>query len=289
MRVNKNKSNKSKNFSVEKYIGVSLSGPKKSNTSLAIIESYVKEKKVFLSHLIVEVGEDLKNSSDTRLIHLLKENSSHLKGIAVDAPLMAPKCMRCSLKCPGIENCTEEEIVWLKKWRKKREPKKRPNKWFSPYLERCVENYLSTELETEFNPDHAWGSNKAPLYARAHFLRRRFHSVLWKEVNPKLSLWRLGKAMHVRESDLKGYRHPITGEESRALFLDELIKSDKIFIYNQDLKKMIRDAYAFESFINAFTLYLDSQGLVEKKPKGFPKSEAWILFPQSLSKFFEQN
>lgn len=280
MRPNRTKTPSKNQFKVNKYLGISLTGPKKSNTCITILEEYQKENKIFLSQLFTEIGEDTKNSSDTKLIQIIQQESKNLKYIAVDAPLVPPKCMRCELKCPGIEKCDEEEILWLKKWRKKREPKKRPNKWFSPYLERCVENYLSTEIDYDLNPDHAWGSNKAPLYARAHFLLKRLAKFKCYEVNPKLSIWRLGKALHVRESDLKAYRHPVSGEESRAAFMDELVKQNIIFIYNQDLKKLVKDTYAFESFINAFCLLLYDKKLTEARPKNFPKHEPWILFPQ---------
>lgn len=281
MRSKKGRALKS-NFLVNKYLGLSLSGPKKANTCVAVIEEYVKEGKIFLSKIYNEIGEDLKISSDTKLVDIIKSEFSNIKAIGVDAPLEPPKCMRCSLKCPGIEKCDEDEIIWLKKWRKKREPKKRPNKWFSPYLERCVENYLSLELEFEVNPDHAWGSNKAPLYARLLFIKKRLEGLKWFEVLPVLSVWRIGKSIHVRESDLKSFKHPVNGEEARSSFMEELLKQDKIFIYNQDLKKIIKDAHVFESFINAFTVYLAAHNKTEPVPKGFPKNEPWVLFPKAF-------
>ena len=96
-----------------------------------------------------------------------------LESIAFDVPLQLPKCIRCQLKCPGYEVCQEPEIKWLRKFYISRNLKKKPMRGFTPYTERCVDNYMRTELEEVFHPPHALGANAAPLTARAYYISRR--------------------------------------------------------------------------------------------------------------------
>jgi hypothetical protein len=157
--------------------------------------------------------------------------------------------------------------------------KKRPKKLFTPYTQRCIEMYFQTELEDVFHLHHAMGSNSAPLLARAHFIRRRLNSDCI-EVYPKLSFWRIGKAMGIMRSQLKSHRTAFGGDESRAQFLQILNDHDIAFIYNQDSNQMIENSHAFEAFLCGFTAYLKFRGLNEKRPSDFPEDEAWIEFPK---------
>ena len=80
--------------------------------------------------------------------------------------------MRCRLKCPGHEKCKEPEIKWMWSRHRKLDKVKRPNKIFTPYTERCSEQYILSEIDADIFPDHALGSNRAPLAARAIYLKR---------------------------------------------------------------------------------------------------------------------
>ena len=123
-------SSKGRGFKVIKYAGLTLGGGKGRKTCLSILEYYVKEKKLFLSELHENIQETAKVSADTLIIKILEQNKKNLKLVALDAPLMMPKCIRCRLKCPGHEKCQEPEIRWMWKQHKKRAPSKRPNKIF---------------------------------------------------------------------------------------------------------------------------------------------------------------
>lgn len=187
--------------------------------------------------------------------------------------------MRCRLKCPGYEACRESEIQWMWKHYRELNKQRKPKKLFTPYTERCVEMHVAQGLEQSFSVNHALGSNLAPLTARAAFISRRL-KVKTIEVMPKVSLWRIGQALHVGKSHLLFHRHSVSGEESRRIFLSRLVEKDLVFLYDQDMRTMVENNQAFEAFLVAFTAVLHSQGLCESRPKGFPRSEDWVAIPQ---------
>jgi hypothetical protein len=266
------------NFKVIKFAGLTLGGGKGRKTCLSLLEYYVREKKLFLSQLHEGIEESVKISSDTQIVKLLEKQGDSLHTVGVDAPLILPKCLRCRLQCPGHEKCQEPEIRWMWKLHKIRDPKKRPNKVFTPYTERCVEQWICNEISPELVPDHAFGSNRAPLSARALYLKRRIKSRL-VEVIPRLSVWQLGQEMGMRKNHLLLYKQMARGANIRQRFLDRWSEEGLSFIYHRDFKAMVKDTYAFDSFICAYTAYLNYKGLCEKRPKNFPKSEAWVSFP----------
>jgi predicted nuclease with RNAse H fold len=157
--------------------------------------------------------------------------------------------------------------------------KGRPRKLFTPYTERCVEQLLATEFDEPFHVQHAMGANMAPLTARAHYINRRL-KVKAIEVFPKLSLWRIGGALHIQKSHLKNHKHQFGGEESRMAILKELVRREIAFLYEQDVRLMVESGNAFDAFICALTAVLKFKGQCEKKPKGFPVSEGWIEIPK---------
>ncbi len=275
-------SSRRKPFKVIKFAGLTLGGGKGRKTCLCILEYFVKEKKLFLAELHDGIEESLKISSDTQIIRTLDKLGPSVHSVGIDAPLVFPKCLRCRLKCPGHEKCNEPEIKWMWRNYKKRSPKKRPNKIFTPYTERCVEQYINTEISDEVAPDHAFGSNRAPLGSRAMYLKRRISHGKVLEVLPRLSVWRLGQNMGFKKNQLLLYKQLARGPSVRQKFLDQWSEEGLSFIYHRDFKLMVKDSFAFDSFICAYTAFLNYKGLCEKRPKNFPRSEAWIAFPKEL-------
>lgn len=269
-----------RDFKVIKYAGLTLGGGKGRKTCLSILEYYVKEKKLFLSELHENIEEELKISADTKIIKILEAQKKDLKLVAIDAPLVMPKCVRCRLKCPGHEKCQEPEIRWMWKIHKQRSPKKRPNKIFTPYTERCLEQYVANEIHPDLCSDHALGSNRAPLAARAQYLKRRVSNAKVIEVVPKVSVWQLGINLGFRKSHLLSYKQLNWGPEIRQQYLDQWSEQGLSFIYHRDFKMMVKDAFAFESFICAYTAYLSDHGQCISRPKDFPKGEAWAAMPK---------
>lgn len=260
------------------FQGVSLGGGKTSKTCVSLIEYYPHEKNIFLKELTTQIKLEGEVSADEKLLKLLKSRKTH--SIAINSPLKLPKCLRCRLTCPGYENCTEEEIVWLWKHYRDKNKKKKPKKLFTPYTERCTEFYISHFLEKNFSPSHALGSNMAPLTARSHYLARHLPKTLF-EFHSQVSLWRIGRSLGISDSNLMSYKHSMMGKDARKAILKRFMDKDLIFLYQQDYKILVHNNNAFESFIGALTGLFKFQKKVENKPKDFPRSEGWIVAPQN--------
>jgi hypothetical protein len=252
---------------------------------VAVIEYYPQQKRVFLRSLREKIKTESEVSADLQLHTVLTETEPDLEVVAFDVPLQLPKCMRCKLKCPGYERCRVSEIKWMWDFYRKRAKTKRPHKLFTPYTERCVEMYVASELEEPFYPSHALGANAAPLVARASFLTRRLR-LPTMEVFPKLSVWRIGRALGISKTPLRNHRDSLSGDEARHVILKALVDNDIAFIYQQDMRTMVENNGAFEAFICALTAFLKHRGQTEKPPAGYPKGEAWIEFPKEAITWF---
>ncbi len=266
---------------VVRFLGISLAGGKSDKACVALIEYYPQNKKIFLSRLFEKLKSEEKISADLKIHHLIDQNKETLEYVAFDIPWKLPSCLTCARKCPGYENCNESHIEWMWKHTDDKLKKKRPRKMFTPYTQRCVEMHLATELEEPFVLNHAMGSNSAPLLARAQFIKKRMDANLkCIEVNPSLTLWRVGRMMDVMKSQLRHHRAAFGGDESRRLFLQALNEKNLTFIYHQDLKQMIENNHAFDAFLCALTGFLKYKNLTEQRPKDFPILEDWIEFPK---------
>ncbi len=219
-------------------------------------------------------------SGDLRLHEIIEQNLESLEFVAVDTPIDLPLCITCEKKCPGYEVCTEPHIKWLWKNFDAHTSQKRPSKVFTPYTQRCVDAYVTTELEEPFHLSHAMGANAAPLLARALFVKRRWPKLSFIEVFPALSFYRIAKALGLSSMQSTDHRAAFGGDDQRAGFLHSLNAKDHVFIYNQDAKLMIQNPNAFDAFVCALTGYLKFKGQTEKRPKDFPKTESWIEFPK---------
>lgn len=263
---------------VHRFFGVSLGGGKTDRTCAAVLEYFPQNNKIFLSRLFEKIKSTAELSSDSMLDRLIS-SSGELEGVALDVPWRLPKCMRCRLKCPGFESCTEPEIEWMWRHYRSRKPKGKQIKLFTPYTERCVELYLSTELEETFHLSHALGANLAPLTARANYISRRITLPLY-EVYPKLSLWRIGRSLGIAKSHLNFHRHAISGADSRHVILEKLVDQNLVFLYEQDHRALINNPQAFDAFLCVLTAVLSFKGQCEPRPRDFPKSETWISIPK---------
>ncbi|MGE0761769.1 MAG: DUF429 domain-containing protein [Bdellovibrionales bacterium] len=264
---------------VHHFAGISLAGGKTDKTCLAMVEYYPAQNKIFLSRLFERIKSEDEISADLKLHGLLAQAPGKLEMVAFDVPLQLPKCITCKLVCPGFESCSEPEVQWMAKHYRKLNEKRKPKRTFTPYTERCVEAYLTSELEEPFHLSHALGANMAPLTARAHYVSRRLKTPTI-EVYPKLSVWRVGRALQISRSHLMFHKHAIGGDESRRIILSRLVDENLAFLYEQDTRSMVENNYAFEAFIAAFTAVLSFRGECEPRPRDFPKSESWIAIPR---------
>jgi hypothetical protein len=264
-----------------RFIGLSLGGGKTDKTCLSVIEYYPVQGKIFLSRLFDKIKTEGETSADLQIHRLITQCPPPVESVTFDVPLGLPKCLLCVHKCPGYEQCEEPEIQWMWKHYRSQAKKKSPQRLFTPYTERCVEQYLQTELEEPFHLSHALGSNLAPLTARAHFISRRLKTPV-REAFPKLSLWRIGNALHLSKSQLRFHRHWEAGQGARQVVLNKMMDKNLAFIYDQDVKTLVESPQAFDSFICALTGLLSFLGHCEARPKGFPRKESWIEIPKKI-------
>jgi hypothetical protein len=268
-----------KSFKRHHFAGVALAGGKSDKTCVAFVEYYPDQNKIFLSELTDKIKTEGEISSDHYLIEALDKSRYDLKFIGFNAPLTTPECLRCKLKCPGLEKCQQPEVQWMWEHYRQQVKKKKNHKLFTPYTERCVEQYIASDLEEPFAIQHALGANQAPLWARAQYLLKRLHAPAI-EVFPKLSLWRIGLSLDIQKSHLRFHKHQVGGDEARFAILKELVRREIAFLYEQDVRLMVDSANAFDAFICAITAVLKFKGQCEKPAKGFPLSGGWIEIPK---------
>lgn len=266
---------------LHRFIGISLGGGKTDKTALAVLEYYPEQNKIFLSRLFDKIATEGEVSGDLQIHRMISQCPAPLETVAFDVPLQLPKCVTCVKRCPGYEACQEPEILWMWKQFRAQKKTKSPARLFTPYTERCVEQYLQTELEEPFHLQHALGSNLAPLTARAQYLLRRIKTPTI-EVFPKLSLWRIGNALLMPKSQLRFHRHWDAGQTARQGVLNKVMDRNVAFIYDQDVKILVESPQAFDAFICALTALLEFRGLCEPRPKGFPRKESWLAIPKKI-------
>lgn len=267
-----------------RFVGISLSGAKNDRTALVVLDYYPEQRKLFLRNIYDHLKTQEELSSDQILLEVLTEHSP-IEGIAVDVPLELPLCVDCKCRAQNIQDCDQPEVQWMWKEFRKIKRKKPRTKLFTPYTMRAIDMYIADTLEGDFHPPESLGANSAPLAARAAFLKKRIKKKLI-EVNPRVSLWRLGKALKVSQAHLKHYKHSVGGDESRQIILQSMVKQDLVFIYQADFLKLADNCDTFDAFISAMTAFLKHRGQTEKPPKDFPKQTGWVEFPVDDPQFF---
>lgn len=262
------------------FAGVALGGAKSDRTCVAFLEYYPEQKKIFLSEIVDKIKNEGELSSDEILVQHLTKARYEVELIGINAPLTLPVATASILKCPGAQAAVQEEMEWMWDHYRKQVAKRKNHKLFTPYTERATEQYISTELEEPFSPGQALGANSAPLWARANYLLNEI-KVPAVEVFPKLSLWRIGRALLLQRSYLRFHKHQIDGENARLAIVKELVRREIAFLYEQDVRMLVENVHAFDAFLCAITAMLQFQGQCEKKPKDFPSGGGWIEIPKT--------
>jgi hypothetical protein len=270
----------------ERYVGLHLSGAKNDKTVLCEIQYYPKYKQLVLSQIIEKIGPEEKKTGDSVLVQEINKLKS-IKQLGINVSLQLPPCLRCRLKCPGVERCKVEEVQWLKKEYQKAKKKNKKARLAMPYTDRPVEYFVNQELEKHLEIQYSLSANAAPLTARAYFIQKHIKAKT-KEILPALSVWRMGNYLNVQKSYLKYYKNSDDCEVVRLFFLDQLKEKVPIFMYNADKQLLVSNPHAFDAFICALSVFYDEKKMAEARPKNFPKKASWISFPKSdLDGFFE--
>jgi hypothetical protein len=285
----------------KRYLGLDLAGAKNAKTTLAVLEYYPKEKKVFVLDVHPGIGADETSSSDEVLIQTLLDHADghpDLK-LGVNVPLSLPPCISCTRKsCPLPQACTVAEVKWMRNHsvksaltrpRKKTASKRnqRLKEFFTPYTQRPLELYLKHEIlpalpeKVRFEIDETLGGNKAPLTARMHFLKFHLKHFEMLEVLPKLTAALLGPKLRIPKRVLADHRHIEDGLQARQLMIERMCENLDIFIYDRDLKKITQSLNAFDAFLSAYTVLLHDRGECLPPPRGFPIASGWVCLPKS--------
>lgn len=271
-----------------RYLGLELAGAKNQKTTLAVLEHYPKEQKIFLLDVYDRISSDGDvSSADHALLEIIGECiqdfPKHSIPLAVNVPLDLPPCVECTRKtCPLPEKCTVSNVKWMRSLSKKK------GKHFpiTPYTQRPIELWIRHKIlphlpdDCLFEIDEALGGSKAPLTARMHFLKRHLAPhVRLKEVWPKLSMTMLALDLGIPKKTLHAHRQIEEGAHSRSEILEQIIKHYGLFIYDRDMRKLSENLPAFDAFLCAFTALLKDMESCAEPPSGFPAHTGWILFP----------
>lgn len=269
----------------KRFLGLELAGAKNQKTSLAAIEFYPKERKIFLLDIFDRIAVEEDQTSDEALLELIQEMGAGVSAVGVNVPLELPPCVTCSRKaCPMPAHCTVPAVHWSRELIRKQSRKTRP-KEFTPYTQRPIEVWVRYSLldklpnNIHFEIDETLGGNRAPLTARMNFLKRHLGNVPLVEVWPKLSVAVLAERLRIPKRVVTSYRHLEMGVHSREEILTQIAKHQEVFIYERDMRKLSQNLTAFDAFICAFTALLAEQDQCTKMPKSFPHKSGWIQFP----------
>ena len=260
------------------FAGLALGGAKSDRTSLAFIEYYPEQNKIFLNELVDKIKNEGELPADTLIIEELTKPQYKLGLLGINAPLTRPPCLEH--KCASIEACKSDEVAWMWEHYRRQSALKKNHKLFSPYTERWVDHYIATELEEPFPFTQTLGANTAPIWARARYLSRHIQ-VPMIEVNPKVSLWRIGRALLVQKSHLRFHKHQVEGDTARYAILKELVSRNIAFLYEADIRILVENIQAFDAFLCALTAVLQFKGQCEERPKDLPSTGGWIEIPKA--------
>lgn len=284
------------NLHSQRYLGLELAGAKNQKTSLAAIEFYPREQKIFLLDIYDRIIPNKKDTGeeqtgDEALVDILEELQPGVARMGVNVPLELPPCITCPRQgCTIEEHCNIPSVKWMREATRKAARRYQAEKdirarEFTPYTQRPVELWLRYSVmpelprECRFEIDETLGGNKAPLTARMHFLKRHlkdFHPV---EISPKLSVAILAAQMGLSRRVIASYRQLEEGAQARSEIIETLAAEEGIFIYERDVRKLSQSLTSFDAFVCAYTALLSDTGRCAKVPKGFPVASGWVHYP----------
>lgn len=288
-------------MSQKRYLGLELSGAKNAKTTLAVLEYYPREKKVFLLDVHTGIGADGTSSSDDVLIETVQDHADEHADLkmGVNVPLTLPPCLICNRKnCSALTCSSSTEVKWMKNFASKAalssnrklttsKLKAKQKEFFTPYTQRPVELWLKHEVlcklpdKIKFELDETLGSNKAPLAARMHYLKPYFEQYQLHEVLPKLTVALLMPYLKLKKKTIQEYRKLEEGVAARNTIIEKMSENLDIFIYDRDLKKITQNINAFDAFLCAYTVLLYDRNECVNPPRSFPVESGWIQYPKS--------
>lgn len=280
-------------MSAQRFLGLDLAGAKNTKTTLAILESYPNERKIFLLDVHEQLGAEESENPDRALIERIHASIPAKATLGTSAPLTLPPAIGCSCRKCGPGQCKSPASRWtlayLKKVAARSKSQDLPKlRIFTPYTQRPLEVWARYEIlplvsaRASIEIDETLGANKAPLAMRMIYLRKFLKNVECVEIWPKLTAWSLGKWLHLPARTVSGMRTLDEGVHAREEFLEALAKKENLFLYDKDARKLIHSLAAFDAFLCAYTALLCKSGRTLPHPKGFPVQSGWVEVPSTL-------
>ncbi len=279
-----------------RYLGLELAGAKNQKTSLAVLEYYPREQKVFLLDVYDRIAGHNDQSGDEALLETITEATSYERNrtlhqavkIGVNVPIELPPCITCERRaCRTAAGCSEPAAKWMRETARKAAEASNLDVnvlEVTPYTQRPFEIWARYRILPElardfrFEIDEALGGNRAPLTARMHYLKRHLGDLPIVEVWPKLTISPLAQAFGLPKRLIQNYRKPEEGYAARVELLETIAMKKGVFIYDRDLKKLGTSLAAFDAFICAYTAVLCDRDMTAKAPRGFPKHSSWVAY-----------
>lgn len=274
-----------------RYLGLELAGAKNQKTSLAVLEYYPREQKVFLLDVYDKITAHDEQTGDEALLETIKEAISQERNrvakLGVNVPTELPPCILCIRRsCITSKRCMDPSVKWMQQIAKRAEDEEIGVNIheITPYTQRPFEIWARYQIlprlakDFRFEIDEALGGNRAPLTARMHYLRRHLGPTPVVEVWPKLTIASLAQAFSLPKRLILNYRKPEEGYAARVELLETIAMKKGVFIYDRDLKKLGQSLTAFDAFVCAYTALLSDRDMTVKAPKNFPKNSSWVEY-----------
>ncbi len=275
-----------------RYLGLELAGAKNQKTSLAVLEYYPREQKVFLLDVYDKIAALNDQTGDDALIETIAEATSNEKNrvarVGVNVPIELPPCITCTRRaCQTAAGCSDPTAKWMIELARKAAESRELGVnvlEVTPYTQRPFEIWARYRILPELNEDfrfeidEALGGTRAPLTARMHYLKKHLGPLPIVEVWPKLTISTIAQAFGLPKRLILNYRKPEEGYAARVELLETIAMKKGVFIYDRDLKKLGQSLTAFDAFICAYTAVLCDRDMTTKPPKGFPKGASWVAY-----------
>ncbi len=270
------------NRDVDRYVGLSLGGPRSDRTALTVIDYYKKQQKAFIIDVYESIAAHDHFTADEVLLDIIQELGEQVSIIAVDAPLTLPPCaLGCAKDCRGYTTCRRPAVLWMRNQHRKAKARNPKLKWFAPYVQRPVDLYYRHQNPgVDLMQDDTLGANLAPQAARMQYLKSHLPSgVGLIEVWPKLAVLQSHGALDISRDEALSYRHMEEGASIREDILASIADTSGLFLYERDVKKYAQNMAAFDSLVCAWVALLKGLHRCAPTPKGVPVESGWVELP----------
>ncbi len=259
------------------YIGIDLGGARGRTTALARLDRPSEGARAAVLEVSTRCGD--RAWTDDVLVEYLRGLEGHVV-VAVNAPLTAPACVRCTVsRCAGEAACEDPAVIWLRTEGRQiaeaaaqiydtaaavpaagtttARPRRSRGRTarITPYLHRGTE--VSLHFGRGLIPRGATGKSTGPVAARAAHLRRRLAShgyVLNEtllEVSARATVCGLFDAHRAR-----GYKRDADPWETRAGIIEALTDLDFAPRSRLAREEVLRNDHCFEALLSGYTAFL---------------------------------